>query len=140
MHAIDDSPIAVNFVSFATSNNAMVEYFYNCPTDDKQLTSIQTKELTAKCKYVVTVENAYNTFYRISDFNALQPDGMLRFQLIIRGDSDAHILFAAKKYFEWDIAYEIGMLMRCGDCVMWDARMRGAVCCGAAAVISILLN
>lgn len=111
MHAVDKSPIAVNFVSFATSDNAMVEYFYNCPAVDKQLASIKTKELTAKCKYVVTVENTYNTFHRISDFNALQPDGLMRFPLIIRGDSDAHILFATKKYFEWDIAYEIGKII-----------------------------
>lgn len=110
MHAVDRTPMPINFVSFATSDEALVEYFYNCPIEDKQLASTKTKELTAKCKYVVTWDNAYNTFYRISDFNAIQPDGMLRFPLIIRGESDAHILLSTKKQFEWLNSYEIGEL------------------------------
>lgn len=115
--AYDPVPIAVNFVSFATSDDSTVEYFYNCPTDEKQLISTETKELTAKCKYVVTLEDTYNNFVRIGDLNAIQPDGMLRFPLIIRGASDAHILLAAKKYFEWEVAYEIGEFSKFIICV-----------------------
>lgn len=111
LQAIDPSPIAVNFISFTTGDDSMVEYFYNCPTDNNELASTKTKELTAKCQYVVTWENSYNSFYRTSDFNAIQPDGVLRFPLIIRGDMDAHILLTSKKYFSWEHAFEIGKLI-----------------------------
>lgn len=108
VQAVDSSPTPIKFVSFATNDEALVEYFYNCPIEDKQLMSTKTTELTAKCKLVTLYEDTYNTFYPISDFNAVQFDGMLRFPLIIRGSSDAHILLSSKNYFDWPGSCEIG--------------------------------
>lgn len=103
--ASDKDPLPIKYFGFASYDNSLAKYFYDCPGEN----TYGATELSKRCKYYEALENEYKDFIRISDIEGIRPEGyIIRFPLFIQAEKDAHILLSPRNVDDRaDSVYEI---------------------------------
>lgn len=98
----DPAPLLIQYYGFASYENSLARYFFNCIGEQPQTES----SLSTQCKQTQVSEYEYNQFVPIP---AGQPEGYLISLLVhIKADRDAHILLSPKTEInDIDAVYEI---------------------------------
>lgn len=99
----DPSPLAIKYFAFASYDNGLARYYYNCANELKSTLA----KMQNDCKSTVTNDYKYTEYLPIGS----QPGGyILNMALYVLAARDAHILLAADQESERN-AYEICMYL-----------------------------
>lgn len=101
----DRRPLAVKYFGFASYDNSLAKYFYDCPGEY----TYDVTELAKRCNQYEESENQYKKFFPISEIEGIRPDGyIIKFPVFIHAESNAHILLSPKNRDDRsDDVYEI---------------------------------
>lgn len=125
--ATDPKPISVKFISFGSSKNTKMDFYYDCsypvaesdleisnyqplPKNIFQKTMYTEQEFLGKCNRYERFQHEYTEFILIGPRS--KPNGFyFAFPIYVRSDKDANILLTAtdRPDFNRDEVYEIGM-------------------------------
>lgn len=87
----DRRPLAVKYFGFASYDNSLAKYFYDCPGEY----SYDLNELAKRCIHYEESENQYKKFFPIAEIEGIRPDGyIIKFPVFIHAERDAHILLS----------------------------------------------
>lgn len=76
--AEDKSVLPVKYFGFASYDNSLAKFFYNCEGEH----AYQEDDIKKLCRYAEASENEYKDFYKISDVTGIRPEGYVRLTII----------------------------------------------------------
>lgn len=87
--AEDKNVIPVKYFGFASYDNSLAKFFYNCEGEN----AYQEDDIKKLCRYAEATENEYNEFHKITDIQGIRGDGyIINFPFYIQAERDAHVL------------------------------------------------
>lgn len=109
--ARDPNPLPIKYFGFASYDNTLNKYFYDCPGENRY----DVIELEKRCSYDEALENEYKKFHAIADIQGIRPEGyLIKLPVFIKAERDAHILLTPKNRDDRsDEAYEICEFDKC---------------------------
>lgn len=91
--AQDKEVLPVKYFGFASYDNSLAKFFYNCEGDN----AYQEDDIKKLCRYADATENEYNEFFKITDITGIRSEGyIINFPFYIQAERDAHVLLTAK--------------------------------------------
>lgn len=91
--AQDKDVLPVKYFGFASYDNSLAKFFYNCEGDN----AYGENEIKELCHYADARENEYNEFFKITDISGIRSEGyIINFPFYIQAERDAHVLLTAK--------------------------------------------
>lgn len=105
--ATDPNPLPIKYFGFASYDNALNKYYYDCPDDNWRPPEVHHS--VSRCSYAEVWENKYENFYAIADIEGIRPDGyLINMPMSIKAERDAHILLSPNNRDDRsDAVYEI---------------------------------
>lgn len=101
----DKSPLQIKYFGFASYDNTLNKYFYNCEGEN----AYGIDDIKDMCRSAEATENEYKEFVPIKDVVGIRPDGyIVNFPLYIQSERDAHVLLTTRPVDDRaDDCYEI---------------------------------
>lgn len=103
--AADDEPLPIKYFGFASYDNSLAKFFYNCEGEN----AYGEADIKDLCRYAEARENEYKEFFKITDITGVRSEGyIINFPFYIRAERDAHVLLtkgpmANREDFEYEI-------------------------------------
>lgn len=117
----DRRPLAVKYFGFASYDNSLAKYFYDCPGEYVY----ELNELTKRCNNYEAFENEYKKFFAISEIEGIRPDGyIIKLPVFIQAERDAHILLSPQNRDDrsddvYEICKELMIISRMSNLVIY---------------------
>ncbi|XP_031619784.1 uncharacterized protein LOC116338571 [Contarinia nasturtii] len=90
--AEDKNVLPVKYFGFASYDNSLAKFFYNCEGEN----AYQEEDIKKLCRYADATENEYKEFYKITDLTGVRSEGyIINFPFYIQAERDAHVLLTA---------------------------------------------
>lgn len=87
--AVDKNVLPVKYFGFASYDNSLAKFFYNCEGEN----AYQEEDIKKLCRYAEATENEYKEFYKITDLTGIRTEGyIVNFPFYIQAERDAHVL------------------------------------------------
>lgn len=103
--ASDSNPLPIKYFGFASYDNTLNKYFYNCDGEN----AYGEQDIKELCKFYEVYENEYKTFFPIADVTNIRSKGyIINFPFYIQAGRDAHVLLTTRPVDDRnDDCYEI---------------------------------
>lgn len=91
--AQDKKVLKVKYFGFASYDNSLAKFFYNCEGDN----AYSDEDLKTLCAEDEALENEYLRFHKITDVSGIRQEGyIINFPFYIQAERDAHVLLTEK--------------------------------------------